>query len=212
MQIGIISDIHGGLVELIGALAIFRREKVDRVVCAGDLVDFGAYSDEVVKRIFDEGIPCVRGNHDRDAAERQRLRLNHNLYNMPDKPLSAETLALLAQLPPMLRYTWEGTSILLTHANPWGDDTYINIKSTAALFRRVIEVSQADITIIGHTHQPMWIESAGKMILNPGSASVNYTCLFGTCAILSLPAHQFRLLNVETGDDVAIEQQKIAPA
>jgi putative phosphoesterase len=209
MQIGIISDIHSGLVELIGALAIFRREKVDLIVCAGDLVDFGTWGDEVVKRIFDEGIPCVRGNHDRDAAERQRLQLEHNLYNMPIKPLNPETLAHLAQLPIQLRYTWEGTSVLLTHANPWGDDTYISVKSTPALFQRVIETSQADMTILGHTHQPMWIESGGRTIFNPGSVSANYTYLFGTCAILSLPERRFRLLNVETGQEAEIQPRSL---
>lgn len=209
MQIGIISDIHGDLANLTAALAIFRREQVDRVVCAGDLVDFGAWGDEVVQHIFEAGIPCVCGNHDRDAAERQRLRLNHSLHSIPDKPLLPETLDRLAQLPPMLRYTWEGVRVLLTHANTWGDDASVHIRSTPALFRRVIDVSEADITIIGHTHQPMWIESAGRMILNPGSVSVNYTCLFGTCAILSLPERQFRLLNVETGEDVTVQPQRL---
>lgn len=209
MKIGILSDIHGGLVELIGALAVFRREQVDLIVCAGDLVDFGTWGDEIVKRIVDLRIPCVRGNHDRDAAERQRLRLDQPKYGLPVKQLNPETLMHLAQLPPQLRYIWEGTSILLTHANPWGDDTYVYPTSTPALFRRVIETSDADITILGHTHRPMQIESAGKLILNAGSTSANYDHAFGTCGILVLPARQFRLLNIQTGTDVAISPRSL---
>jgi len=130
-------------------------------------------------------------------------------YGLPVKQLNPETLLHLAELPPQLRYVWESTSILLTHANPWGDDTYVYSTSAPALFHRVIETSGADITILGHTHRPMQIESAGKLILNAGSTSANYDHTFGTCGILVLPARQFRILNIQTGRDVAITPQSV---
>jgi putative phosphoesterase len=210
MKIGILSDIHGDLEPLNAALTYLQRERVDLIVCAGDLVDFGLYNDEVVERIYDLGIPCVQGNHDRLSEERQALRRAQIENGMRVKLLKDETIQRLIHLPTQLRYTWEGVSVLLVHTNPWESDTdYIAEKSMPALLRRVVETSEADITIVGHTHAPIRIEVEDKLILNPGSVSINYTCLYGTCGVLSLPSREFRILNLDTGEWVEVRRRVV---
>ena len=39
MRIGLLADIHGSVEYLRAALALFRRERVDRVVVLGDLIE-----------------------------------------------------------------------------------------------------------------------------------------------------------------------------
>ncbi len=204
MRIGIISDIHGGLRELHSALAFLQKMQVDHVLCAGDLVDFGDFGDEVVKQIFAGAIPCVQGNHDRMAWEFQRLRQRKQNVDGVTKILKSETLDLLEQLPLELRYMWSDTSILLTHATPWGEDMYVYPESTLPLFRRVVREANADITILGHTHRPMWVEVDGGMIINPGSLSQNYFLDVGTFGILTIPDRRFQLFSVESGDELEI--------
>ena len=48
MRIGILSDIHANLPALEAAFQVFQTQGVDRVICAGDLVEKGEHGDEVV--------------------------------------------------------------------------------------------------------------------------------------------------------------------
>lgn len=207
MRIGIISDLHAGLHEMQIAIAHLSKQDVDIIVCAGDLVDFGNHGDEVVKHIMETQIPCVKGNHDRQASQKQALRQRKQTTDTTIKLLSHETLSILEQLPNQLRFEWEGKSVLLTHATPWGDDMYIYPDSNPPLLRRVVREAQADITILGHTHRPMWIEVDGRYIINSGSTSQNYFMPVGTYAILTLPHCEFELHSVETGAVIDLEKR-----
>ena len=68
MRYGVISDIHGNLEALLVAIEARSREKVDRVLCPGDVVGYGADPSECIKRTraLDPVIVC--GNHDAAAA------------------------------------------------------------------------------------------------------------------------------------------------
>lgn len=209
MKIGIVSDIHGGLRELTSALALFDEYKVDKIICAGDLVDFGKDGDAVVEKIIQLSIPCVQGNHDRQSAEKQAL-LKHNKERADYiKPLKSETVATLQNLPRQLRFKWEDKTILLTHATSWDSDAYIYRDSSSFLLRRVVREADADITILGHTHQPMWIEIDDRLIINAGSTSQNYYNDEGTCGILTLPDYSFELFSVESGNSVPLDKQTL---
>ena len=70
MKLGLISDIHGDPVALELAWAHLITMKVDRIVCAGDLVGYGPFPDRVVAFLKERQIPSVRGNHDRWALSR----------------------------------------------------------------------------------------------------------------------------------------------
>jgi len=62
MKILILSDIHSNIVAL---EAIWAKEKdSDLVYCAGDLVDYGPYPQEVIAWLQAHEVPCVQGNHD----------------------------------------------------------------------------------------------------------------------------------------------------
>lgn len=199
MKIGIISDIHGGLDELNIALKHLNQAGVDAILCAGDLVDFGDYSDEVVQKIRAANIPCVQGNHDRRARQKQASR--------GDKALQEATLNMLDKLPLQRRFHWLNTEILLTHAAPWHGDMYIVPDSPLPLFRRVIKEAKADVTILGHTHYPMWIDVESSIIINPGSVSQNYYRDTGTYGILLLPDRNFSLFEVKTGKQIDLKKQ-----
>ena len=70
--LGIVSDVHGDLVALDQALARMREMGCVTILCAGDLVDVEPFGEEVTQRLKAEGVPCIRGNHDRWALERRR--------------------------------------------------------------------------------------------------------------------------------------------
>lgn len=61
-QITVITDIHGCYETFMALLAKIPKE--DMVVLAGDLVDRGPKSKQVVQHVIDNKIPCVLANHE----------------------------------------------------------------------------------------------------------------------------------------------------
>jgi putative phosphoesterase len=203
MKVGIISDIHGDLSRLNAAVEVLNNKNVDIILCAGDLIDFGNNSIGVVERILNLRIPCVYGNHDKSAVQNQSLRKEQLARGMDVQILDEKTLQSLSMLPQKLLFEWEQTTVLITHANPWGlDSMYIQPDSTPHLLKRVMKDASTDIVILGHTHQPMCVEIMRGMILNPGSVSNNYEFQFGTCGLLDLPERSYQVLNIETGNPI----------
>ena len=196
MKIGVFSDVHGHLDELNKTLSLLESLEVDEIICAGDLIDKGIQSDEVVALMQERAIPCVQGNHDAKA-----------LYNwLPyAEPLRDQSLTYLNNLPLELTFDWLGVSVYLCHANPW-QDTSVYVFSTRpdALFKLVAEAVTAKVIILGHTHQPMRIDIDDKVILNPGSIYGNCDRNERTCAVLTLPHIQFNLYDIDTGRQIAI--------
>ncbi len=64
MRYGIIADIHGNLEAFETALGALSREKIDRYLCVGDIVGYGANPRECIKMTKALGAVSVRGNHD----------------------------------------------------------------------------------------------------------------------------------------------------
>jgi predicted phosphodiesterase len=64
VNIAIISDIHGNLEALEAVLEDIADKEIDHVICLGDCVGYGADSEAVLSRLWDEDIPAVRGNHE----------------------------------------------------------------------------------------------------------------------------------------------------
>ena len=202
MKLGVISDVHADLHNLLAALRVLRREGVERVLCAGDLVDRGTEGDEVVQIIRKGRVICVRGNHDSDAADNQAWLRQHSGPSssaLQRRLLSDETLNYLSRLPPWLSFSCRGLRVRLAHGAPWSDVVYIFPNSPYALLERAACEAQADVLILGHTHTPMWVSVEGVRIANPGSV-----CVPGsrTCATLDLPECIWRVFDIVTGQVV----------
>ena len=69
MRVAAISDIHGNLPALEAVLAEMDREGVDQIVVVGDTAH-GPWPAEVVDLLVEREALCVRGNADREVAER----------------------------------------------------------------------------------------------------------------------------------------------
>ena len=188
MKIGIISDIHGDLAALKTVLERFDKfHKVDRVLCAGDLVGRGPEPDEVVSLVRERKIPTVRGNHD------------EWFYG-----LSPDNAAYLKNLPLDWQGEFEGRSIFMCHGKPgnniWGlyrdhiSDTLLNM---------MLDSLDVDILITGHTHLPMGIRVQHGFVINPGSLYTfnNMRSSSHTYGILNVPKIAFDLYDLKQAPD-----------
>src|SRR5918992_3273940 len=72
MRLGIFSDVHANLEALQAVLQAYQEVQIDRYVCLGDIVGYGANPNECCKLVRDLTELVVMGNH--DAACCGRLR------------------------------------------------------------------------------------------------------------------------------------------
>ena len=63
-KIAIISDIHANIEAFEAVLTEIDKEKVDKIICLGDMVGYGPNPNEVVDLVIEKKITSIKGNHD----------------------------------------------------------------------------------------------------------------------------------------------------
>lgn len=212
MKIGIISDIHGNLGAFKEALELFNAHQVDQILCAGDLIDGGTDGDAVVELIQHLRIPTVMGNHDEDAfVDQAWIRRNMRATGETTHPylLQSETVGYLTSLPEYLEFKLETLSIYLTHGTPESNKIYLSADSPRNIFQQALRQTNADILIVGHTHQPMQCQFKSRWILNAGSVHHNRFDDSRTCAILTLPQIRFDVFDLDNHKNYPVQIKQI---
>jgi predicted phosphodiesterase len=104
MKLGLISDIHGNLQALERILATLDDNGVEMILCAGDLVCYGADHEQVLRVLRERHIPCVVGNYDYAVAW--------------DQPRASEkSSSLLTEPLKQAALDWTKTHISVVFAN-----------------------------------------------------------------------------------------------
>lgn len=125
MRLAVLADVHGNLEALEAALIAADRQRIDRVICLGDVVGYGADPVGCVYRLQEVGAVGIMGNHDQAVLDPTQVR-GHN-------PLARETLLRSRELMPPEALAWLGAAAfrrvehggVFAHANPirpegWG--------------------------------------------------------------------------------------------
>ena len=75
MKYAIIADIHGNLEALQAVLKDAKEQGVDKYVCLGDIVGYGADPKECLRIVREMQIPCVKGNHEARPSDVKDMKL-----------------------------------------------------------------------------------------------------------------------------------------
>jgi putative phosphoesterase len=160
VRIGIVSDIHGNIDGLRGALD--RMGDVDELLCAGDMVEEFRFNNEVVDLLRQRGARVVLGNHDAGLLSAHGVRARSAPHVDPS------LVQWLADQPLSIDVSVGGKRLVMTHASPCPPHTqYVGAGSPE--LRRIAEVD-ADFVIIGHTHTQLVARVGRPLVINPGSA------------------------------------------
>jgi predicted phosphodiesterase len=174
MRYGVLADVHGNLPALEAVLAHLERERVDRYLCAGDLVGYGPYPNECVALIRDIGACCVAGNHDLMVLSRLRedgcIPLARTAVAWTRVVLDGSSLRYLAGLP-LTAAAPDG--VVLAHGSLDDPQEYTLDGRQAARQLASLATSHPDtrVLVLGHTHLPRGWESTGAA-LRPDAAGV----------------------------------------
>lgn len=167
MRLGLIADVHADPRALEGALRGLESHGAGPILCAGDLVGYGAQPDAVVALLRDRSIPCARGNHDRWALERRQVI---GPRGWTPAALRDDTWEFLAALPTSLQLDWAGRALEVHHGSPARDTEYVTPYAPLPVsVAQYVPEGSALVLILGHTHIPMIDRGPRLTIINPGS-------------------------------------------
>lgn len=153
MKIGVISDIHSNLEGLEAVLRGLETERVDRVVCLGDIVGYGANPKECCETIMSICDLCTIGNH--DAAITGKMDYSyyydaaHFVLDWTKTQLSDACMEYLNKIP----YSAEYEGILFCHGSPIDAQNFeyiFSIEQAKTLIQHFDKLSP--LTLIGHSH------------------------------------------------------------
>ncbi len=173
MKILIVSDIHANWPAL---SAVVTAEPYERLICLGDVVDYGPHPRPCLDYIRQHADWVVRGNHDNalgfdvDCGCRGDFReLSVSTRAWHRTLVREDDRAFLRSLPLHHEVTLDGYRFYLGHAAPHDDlFTYL---TPATLSAAVANVS-ADFLLLGHTHLPLHQRLGNLTIVNPGSVGL----------------------------------------
>ncbi len=171
MRALVVADIHGNW----SALEAVGTVPHDAVLCLGDVVGYGPEPAACLRWLRENAAQIVQGNHDRALAEGIPPRCRPDFTWLADaaagiarRQLADEEKAFLRSLPERLSLTIHDMRVLLVHATP-ADPLYGYLGPDPDLWRPIVSGLDADLVLVGHTHQPFMLELGGVVILNPGS-------------------------------------------
>lgn len=151
MRIAIISDIHSNLEALQKAIEIIEQKAVDKIICLGDIVGYGANPKQCLELTKKISRHIIMGNHDQASANMSYIK-NFTDYAKEaifwtNKILSQHEKEFLQSLP----LTNKIDNISFVHSSPFKSEEwyYITKHSEASINFRYFDTS---VCFVGHTH------------------------------------------------------------
>jgi putative phosphoesterase len=176
----LIGDVHANLPALEAVLEDASNRGVSAIWNVGDLTGYGAFPDEVVRRLRKEDTQSVMGNYDLKVLKVKEKEQNEEEEEKEEPPedrnaikwtydnLSKKSRKYLKSLPGELRLEAGGKRILLTHRSPSPGDEQIGPETPDEKLREFAHLTDADVIIFGHSHRPFSRQVDGVWFINPG--------------------------------------------
>ncbi len=153
MRLGIFSDVHSNLEALQAVCDAYKDLNIDRYICLGDIVGYGASPNQCCEIVREMASVVVLGNH--DAAVSGRMEYSY-YYDAAREALDW----CAAQLEPDhlawlkgLDYVARLDEICFSHGNPLFPEEFeyiFTLEQAAELLPRLDDM--ADVNFIGHSH------------------------------------------------------------
>jgi putative phosphoesterase len=165
MKIAIISDIHSNLEALETAVKhINSKEKVDDIICLGDIVGYGANPEECIDTVFNITDKVCMGNHDYAVLYPEIEDLMNTRARLAVRWTREKVFDLLKSKEKDLKKQIESESILYVHSNPLDPFSWDYIFGIEAQI--YLESMHHNLCFIGHTHQPDVFSESENIIMD----------------------------------------------
>ena len=177
-RLAVLADIHGNLPALQAVIDDMQPFAIDHVLVAGDSVNWGPFSRQVLELITARRWAVLRGNNEfylLDYATK-RAPKHWDRFTMPafiHAQLGSHWLNVLASLPDSLSLRFrDAPPIRAFHGIPGDPWTAINPASPAKQVQTWLGALTGGAVIGAHSHIALERRVAGWQIFNPGSVGV----------------------------------------
>ncbi|MBU0494785.1 MAG: metallophosphatase family protein [Chloroflexi bacterium] len=177
MRVAILTDIHGNLHALQAVLDDAWAERADRMLCAGDLVGYGPFPNEVIALLREHDVKCAIGDHD-DAAAFGRPApptpwlppaVSDLTFMWTRAHLSPVSRTWLRRLLPQVRLEIGPCRLMIVHGSPRDLQEGLGIQTPEDIMREITYQTKANLVISGHTHVPCYRVVNAVTFVNAGS-------------------------------------------
>ena len=178
MQLALVSDLHGNLPAFEAVLSELERERVDELVCLGD-VAAGPQPAETVARLRELGCPVVMGNWDAwflDGFPTWHGAAGRFIEQGEwwSQKLSAADRAFLRTFVARTEIRIDGLPALCFHGSPHSfDDVILATTPNDELLGLLAEFDQP-LMVGGHTHVQLARVVEATLVVNPGSVGLPF--------------------------------------
>lgn len=165
MQVAVIADIHSNLPALEAVL-----EEVGRlpIYCAGDVVGYNPFPNEVIALLRERRAVSILGNHDYAVLSGDTSWFNPiaaAAIEWTARDLTQDSLGYLRSLP----RSYEN-AIYMVHGSPKNPlEEYVYGDAPDYQLLEMFDHTRRDIIVLGHTHVPFIRRLGGRLVFNPGS-------------------------------------------
>lgn len=169
MKLAIIADIHSNIHALEAVARELENIDHDLVLCAGDIVGYGANPNECCGRARDLADLAVFGNHELAALTGDVIWMNPHAAKAAvwtSKTLTQESREFLRELELEARLDANGKPCAMYHGSVRSAIQYVYEDQ---LDLGMLDSAECDILILGHTHIPYVVRFARGVAINPGS-------------------------------------------
>jgi predicted phosphodiesterase len=178
LRYGIFGDIHGNLEALDAVLADMGEQGVERRVCTGDIVGYGANPSECIGIVREVADVVIAGNHDHAVAE----KLNIDFFNAyareaviwTRRQIDGEERDWLYDL----RLVHKDTHYTVVHGTLNYPQMFDYIQTAYDAYLS-LELLQTRVCFLGHSHVPVTFfqSDAVEMTLDP-TVALNESCRY----------------------------------
>jgi len=153
MRIGIISDVHSNAQAMSEVVRALESQQVDRVVCLGDVVGYGASPNECCAAVRKVAEVTLLGNHDAAVAGRMDYSFYYdaarNALDWTAAKLEPDHLEWLRGLP----YQHRINDVGFSHGSPLHPENYDYVFAREQAEELLPHLAGLpDVTFIGHSH------------------------------------------------------------
>lgn len=169
LRVALIADIHSNLNALEAVLARVREVGADAVLCAGDIVGYGARPNECCAMVRKVAAAAVYGNHEIAALTRDVIWMNPSAAKAAlwtSRALDEGSRDFLLRLGLEARIQLGSRRVAVYHGSV---DSAIEYVFEDQADEDLLARAKCDILVLGHTHVPFVRRFGGGLVVNPGS-------------------------------------------
>ncbi len=186
LKIAIIADIHANAHALEAVLTQIDKEKVDKVIINGDLVNRGPNSVKVMEMVWDKGYEIIMGNHDdlmcmwldksKDLPQEWFTDPFWTSVDWVVNQLAKNNwIEILRNLPLDKHINYKNSpNILVTHGSPRHYREGYGMRLSDEVLTEIVIDYPADVYIGSHTHKPMDKTFGKYRFLNTGAVGAPF--------------------------------------